>query len=268
MDRLERFARAGNFAIYYGTGRGGDLAAFDVAVVEPAGQSPESVAAMQSSGTLVLAYLSVVEVPPWDPELKLLKPGDLLQLNGRPYRNEAYGNYLADLRSARWNGLLLHRAGSLLERSGYDGLFLDTIGDVESLALDGGQAGSLLLAAASLVGRMRAMFGGYVLVQNNGLERLCLLTGDYVNGICWENPSLGAPGPWARAVVSRLEALRNKGVKVMILLEEQPDTGKDGTWEPGAGVRPAENLCREKGFLLYRAPAGYTGGVNLPERVE
>lgn len=266
MDRLARFASAENYALFYGSGREGDLAGFDVAVVEPAGQSDDSLRRMRESGTLVLAYISVVEVSPGEPEYKLLKPGDLLSRGGEPIQNPVYGNYLADLRSTRWIGLLLRKAGSLLTGSGYDGLFLDTIGDVESGDLGTGLRDSLLLAAADLVRRIRTIHSGRVLVQNNGLERLCLLTAGLIDGICWENLRFGEPlGPWNEAVAGRLEKLKeSRGIKILLLLEEGGGAGHAASAEQENNFRLARDFAYKKGFLLYRAPAGYTGGVNQP----
>jgi len=47
------------------------------------------------------------------------------------------------------------------------------------------------------------------------------------------------------------------GLKVLMLKEmrENPDL-------------LAGEFCRENGFLLYRAPPGYTSGINLPEGVQ
>ncbi len=271
MDRLARFAAARNFALYYGAGRDGELARFDVAVVEPAGQNEASLRRMQDSGTLVLAYLSVVEIPPWAPEIKLLKCDDFLCSRGEPLINEC-GNRLADLRSSRWTGLLLYRAGSLLARSGYDGLFLDTIGDVESVGFAAETRDSLLLAAAGAVRRIRTVFPGHVLVQNNGLERLCLMTAEYLNGICWENPMFGNKPfrPWTEAMVARLESLKNKyGLKVLLLLEagNKPEPGTGPAAEE-IDYSLAQEIAGKKGFLLYRSPHGYVGGVNPPEGME
>lgn len=264
-DRLASFNGAKNYALYYGPGREGDLAQFDLAIVEPAGQSQSSLRAMQLSGTLVLAYLSVMEVPPWDPVLSILRPEDFLSQGGRPLCNQAFGNYLADLRSSRWAGLLLHRAGSLLDRWGYDGLFLDTIGDVEDPGLPGGLADSLLLAAAELVGGIRKLFPGRILVQNNGLERLCLLTAEMINGLCWENPPLADQScrPWSGSIITRLESLKKKhGLKIMLLVEDGE------TSEPSCGTNCllSGRLAVEKGFLFYRAYRGYTGGVYCLKR--
>lgn len=258
MARKDRLRAAGNFVLYYGANRESELSGFDLAVVEPQGQTPETVKTIQASGTLVLAYLSVSEVSPSSPVFSLLTEGDFLLAGGRPVLNQEYGNYLVDLRSALWRRLLLHQAGGFLLSSGYDGLFLDTIANAEmELPVSGGRD-SQLLAAVNLVKDLRDLFPEHLLVQNNGLGDLCLLTAGLIDGLCWENPPVGG-GETAlvRKVVQRLKFLQeNQGIRVMFLLE--------GKTVPDGQAQIARTIAREHRFLFYRAPADYTGDVAVP----
>ena len=269
MDRLARFAAIKNYALYYGLGKEKELSQFDLVVVEPEGQSDAAVRGMQAMNTWVLAYLSVVEVHPAAPEIKLLlKNGDLLTTAGRLLTNREYGNYLADLRSSRWVGLLLHRISSLVTRSGYDGLFLDTIGDVESGNLAPELRDSLLMAAANVVRKIRDLYPGHILVQNCGLEELCLFTAEYLNGICWENPPFQekTSEPWTRHVINQLDRLREKhGIKVLLMLEMMGGAGSDGGADFAGNYQLARKIADSKGFLLCRAPFRYVGEINPPE---
>lgn len=267
MDGTSKFTAAKNFALYYGLGREDELAGFDVAIVEPAGQSELSVIRMQKSGTLVLAYLSIMEISPTDPQVKMLKTEDFLYIDGQPVINREYGNYLLDLRSRRWLGLLFHRVGKLIIQSGYDGLFLDTIGDVESAELDSGARDLQLMAAVDFIRRIRSMYPSLIMVQNCGLERLCFFSAEYVNGICWENPPLdkNACRPWVETIINQLKQFKKKyGTQVLLLLE-----GKGGLAEydlpDGMNYRMARRIAEKNDFLLYRAPFRYVTGVNHPE---
>jgi len=265
VNRLSRFNAAKNFALYYGAGREEELARFDIAVVEPGGQSPASVRRMQAAGSLVLGYLSVLEINPSMQEFRLLDGSDFLSAEGRPLMNRDYGNYLADLRSKRWSGLLLHKAGHILHSLGYDGLFLDTIGGVESGDLPVSLRDSLLIAAADIVRKMRALFPGHIIVQNWGLEKLCFLTSGYLNGICWENPDFEGPAGLLRAetAVENLVKLKDKcDLKIFMLIEEKKEGAGDAAAE--RNFRMAREIAERNGFLLYRAPCKYVGDVNPP----
>lgn len=260
MDRKAEFSSARNYALYYGSGRAIELAQYDVAIVEPAGQSIPSLRGLKTAGTMPIAYLSVMEIPPWSQELSLLDSSDFIQLEGseKPYINQQYGNYWLDLRSQRWTDLLMHRISYLLEVEGYEGLFLDTVGYVESLRIPMVMRGELLQAAAQIVCKIRKQFPGCILIQNCGLEELYKLTVGYIDGICWENPPLDrvASQEWAAKVIANLEQLKiTNNLQVLLLVEENDLCARE--------FRRVEALGLAKQFLVYFAPSNYTAGVSL-----
>lgn len=259
-----RFSQAQNYAVYYGVGREQDLAKFDLAIVEPEGQTAEALAQMQSAGTLVLAYLSIMEVLPYSSDRKLLTESDYIFLDGQRFINQEYGNYWVDLRSAAWSKLLLNKAHYLINIRGFDGLFLDTIGYVESTELSADLRKALITAAAEIVRLLRQNFAEYVLVQNNGLEELINFTSPYVNGICWENPPFNQAQarPWATAVLNNLLAIKEQyGMQVLLLAEE--DLAADCVRGQTDGLSRTEIIAGVLDFLVYKAPGKYIGNVNL-----
>ena len=255
--RKQRFSNIRNFALYYGQGREEELACFDLAVVEPQGQNRQSVRRLREAGALVLAYLSVMEAPPWAREFKALKKEDFLQDNGEIMMNQAWGTYLVDLCSPRWRKLLDNRAGELLGR-GYYGLFLDKDFDLEFIALPGRRRNRLAMAAVEFMRAVREAFPHHLIVQNNGLESIYRLTAHLVDGFCWENPPFGRSesAAWVAGMMERLRRLQQEkaGMKVLVLLEDKET----------AAVEMARHASVENGFILYVAPCGYTGGVIKP----
>lgn len=232
MSRRDRLLAAQNYVLYYGQGRAQELARFDLAIVEPLGQNPQTIQDIRDSGTLVCAYLSVVEFNEHLPLFHMLRPGDYLTSAGQPLFNKQYGNYLADLCSPRWRGLLLYQAGQLLLNTGYDGLFLDTIGDVEDPFLAPELRQSQLRAATEVIELIRRTFPEHILIQNNGLEKLCLCTAGMVDAFCWENPPLdrGEGDEWASSIWNRLlDFQENLQTKILLLTQEKaynaPDNG-------------------------------------------
>ncbi len=259
MDRKAKFSRAKNYALYYGSGRATELALYDIAIVEPAGQSINSLRELTSSGTLAVAYLSVMELPPWSKEFRLLKAGDFLKEEGKdkPYINPQYGNYWLDLRSKRWTDLLLHKVSYLLDGLGYDGLFLDTVSYVESLQIPTAMRSELLQAAAEIVRQMKMKFPGRILIQNCGLEELYRLTAGTVDGICWENPPLDRVEcqEWAAQVVRNLKQVKETfGMQVFLLVEENDLCARE--------FHLVKEVALANGFLVYYAPSNYTTGVS------
>lgn len=266
MNRLSRFDRARNYALYYGPDREEDLARFDIAVVEAGDRDRASVSKIQETGALAIAYLSVMEIPPAAPETRVLKKEDFLNKDGDLIQNVEYGNYMADLRSINWTGMLLQKAGRLLIRDGYDGLFLDTIGNVESPVIPDDIRDLQLVCAVKIVEEIRTAFPEHIIIQNSGLEKLCFYTAKYVNGICWENPPFKNESnrAWINAVTGHLINLRKQhGIRVLILSEA--DSEED--WESPAAMLSNFQLGREiaaqNEFLWYGAPYRYVKGINL-----
>lgn len=258
VNRKARFSSAKNYALYYGCGRANQLAQYDIAIVEPSGHSTDSLVEIKSSGTLAIAYLSVMEIPPWSEDLERLKTRDFLHLDGQPYLNQEFGNFWVDLCSSRWVNLLLERVDYLLEKVGYDGLFLDTVGYVESRLLSSKLRNKLQSAAVKIVGKIRKRFPECILIQNCGLEDLFIRTAGYLDGICWENPPLNqlASQAWAAQIISTLEReKKSHNLQVFLLVEQDHLSAQD--------FYLVEKVAYDKQFLVYNAPSNYTDGVSI-----
>lgn len=272
MNRLEAFYKANNYALFYGNGREQELAGFDYVIVDPSGQNNHSLQLLKRAGTLVLAYLSVIEIQPAAPEVKLLTKENFLLNGNNPRKNPAYGNLMADLRSSGWQGMLFNKAGTLLANLGYDGLFLDTIADIEFREIPGEERDSLLISAVNFVKDLRDRFPEHIIIQNCGLEKLCYWTAELVNGICWENPlcSSAKEKYWTEKVAGKLAELSSsKNVKIMLLIENSGTANNFGTLNnsnPERGdiqrLRFLRELAGKFGFLWYHAPYRYIGQVN------
>lgn len=256
MDKRKQFSQASNYALFYGRGKASELVQYEVVVLEPSGQSSDSLREIQRSGTLAIAYLSVVEVPVWSKVFSQLKSTDFLQVNVRPYINSEYGNYWVDLASRHWQDLLLQNVSELLDR-GYDGIFLDTIGYVESVSLSPLMRAIQLQAAHQIVQRIRTCFPKHILIQNCGLEELYLLNARYIDGICWENPPLNRSESedWANIVLGNLERVKESyGLQILLLVEENNLCAQE--------FHLIQEIAQRKKFLLYYAPSFYTTGVS------
>lgn len=226
--------------------------------MEPEGQTESDLKLMREANTLVLAYVSIMELGDFHPLFSRLEPDDFLVVHGKNVYKEAYRTYVLNLTSKRWRGLLLHHIGRLLLKAGYDGIFMDTIGDVESPELPAVERDGQMQAAAELVKDIRRAFPEHVLVQNNGLEALCTLTAPYLDGLCWENPPFARKESmdWCHAVLERTLHLQTEfGLRVLLLHEENLLQTN-----PAAGV-VAQTTANKHHFLYYRAPTQY---LSLP----
>ncbi len=185
------------FAVYYGTGGEDVLSTYDLAIVAAPGRDRERIAAIREKGTLILAYLSVLEAPLGEPDdvrrpgeaLVQEAPANVLTGPGGPVVNRQWRTWVLDPRHERTRDRFLGQAEDLLDR-GYDGLFLDTMADLEDLpeaVAAGGLTGqATIVEAARLVAEAAASFG-CAMVQNRGFRLLLPLTMPYLDGLCWES---------------------------------------------------------------------------------
>jgi hypothetical protein len=251
-DRKRNFVEAKNFAVYYGHGQANTLSNYDIAIVEPAGQTEQSLLELKNSSTLVFAYVSITEVPDYDQLKSLLRDVDYLKLNGKIIENEEYHTMVANLRSSNWIGLLLHRIGGLLRNSNYDGIFMDTISNVEWPILPAGIRAEQQAAALELVKRIRKLHPNHLIIQNNGLETLCVETAPYIDGVCWENPDFVHPETysWHETVRLRIKQLVADQHIRILLLQEKNTTSK-------RALESAVNFAKRDNYLHYLSTNHY-----------
>ncbi|HEX7055748.1 MAG TPA: hypothetical protein VF260_00950 [Bacilli bacterium] len=253
MDRRKLFAHARSFAVYYGHNQAQTLARYDIAILEPAGQTADTLKEMrETKGTFALAYVSMTEVPEYDPLKPLLHDNDYLEIAGAIVGNAVYRTRVADLRSPAWTGLILHRIGHYLRHLSYDGIFMDTLSNVEWNILPAGVQAEQQAAAVELITRIRALYPTHILVQNNGIQSLCWQTAPLIDGICWENPDFIRPETfaWHKSAKARLRKLmRRFGIQIMLLQEESTAA------KPA--IEAARYWAKRERFLHYAAPAHY-----------
>ncbi len=113
----------------------------------------------------------------------LLGQADLLKRNDLILRNEKYAASLADPRSKNWSRILLNKASELYH-AGYDGIFLDTMADIESPMFSRSEKNEIILALIEIIQKINQRHPQGLLIQNNGVEEVCLYTAGLIDGIC------------------------------------------------------------------------------------
>jgi len=250
-DRKKKLTQAQNFMVFYGKDNKQSFDGFDIIVIEPSAYDDIKIKQMQSR-SLVLGYLSILEIPPWSDILRFMEADDFLQVNGERIVNQEYGNYCADLRSVRWQGILMNKASQLLGYRSFDGLFIDTIGFLEDDQLTAEKRQEQIKAVSELLRKMRAVFPDHVLIQNCGLFEVIKSTYSLIDGVCWENPPLELQRKWVKVLLDKLSYLHINFNLVVFLLLENINTQSDRYMK-------ATEQAKDRNFLLYHAVNGYTG---------
>lgn len=238
-----------SYALYYGWGGEEVLATYDLAIIAPEGHDADGLTRLRQHGTIALAYLGVLETPMHSEELM---PEGTLTVDGKPWTNVAFGNWVLDPRSPATRRRVL-RLGEEALALGCQGLFLDTLGDVEDPHLPPALRAQLLPAAASLVAELRRCLPA-LLVQNWGLQHLLPLTAPLLDGVCWEAfpyRSIKAD-PLAHGAIRKLRQLQADGLRVLALNEGVPEEHEDYGW-----ARTVATRCH---FLWY----GTSRYIDLP----
>jgi polysaccharide biosynthesis protein PelA len=257
----EKLKKVNTYAVCYGAGREKDLIKFDMVIVEPGFYDETAISRLQDAGVIVIAYVSVIEMHKSHTLRSLLKEEDYLVIEGKRIFNEEYKTDLIDLRSKRWKSILVHQIGNLILNYKYDGIFLDTIGDIEFDTIPPHHQDLLISSAVNFIREIRSLFKDCIIIQNNGLEKVFTATSDFIDGLCWENPPLDKEEcrKWVSATVKQLTYLhQNRDVKILVLLEEHENNAvtKDEVLH-----LEAEKLSITNNFILYKAPYRYVGDV-------
>lgn len=253
--------RGRSFVVYYGHGPLAGLETYDIAVLEPEGWTTPHHRHLQQQGVTTLAYLSLLEVPPWRAADVNLADGDFVTLNGDRFVKHPFGNWLADPRAHAWQQWVTKSVQSLY-RQGWDGLFIDTLGDVEDEELVSLQ-GWLIPATAELVHGVRRAFPDRPVVVNNGLWRIVPLIAPLIDGVCWEGELTPEQlkEPWAQAMIEFLgRSAQERGWTNLML-----------THVAGTSFASTQRLLKfsddadRYGFLSYAAPANYAEAIRLKD---
>lgn len=246
-----------DFVVYYGQGPLPGLERYDVAVLEPRGWTRQALMDLRRTGVRVLAYLSVLEVAEWELASTGLAAGDLLRIDGQPWQRPQFDTVVVDPRSERWRRHLEGRTADLVA-AGWDGLFVDGLGDLED-PLVRGQLAWLLPAAATLMAALGAHSAGRLVVMNNGIWSILPWVAAYLDAVCWEVDE--APTAVGDAHIgAALDRLAGEAVRHGLgrwLLSVVPEGAPDGERRRAAFTAFATSM----GFLSYVAPCDYAQGI-------
>jgi polysaccharide biosynthesis protein PelA len=208
-----------SYTIYYGAPTANalrKLAAYDMVVVEPRLWSEAQVQTLQKNGTKVIGYLSVLEQYKSSPLLADSEDADYLKVNGkRDWRSE-WKSWSMDISSAHYRSLLVRDLEAQIVAKGLNGVFLDTVGNVDDGIWSDAISNRQRDGVVSFVSALRAAYPTLSLIQNWGLTLLKDRTAPYIDGLLWEDfdPREVSGDAWSKNRMRELDALEAKGLSV------------------------------------------------------
>jgi hypothetical protein len=214
-----------NYTIYYGNPTINMLAklkAFDLVIIEPHLYDRRQIAELQEAGTVVLGYISFMESPTWNKErFKLLQKNDFLLQLDRKIHFEQWDSYLMDLRETHFQELLMHEIEVQIAAKGFNGIFIDTIGDIDDQILDPLEQNAMRESYKHMLERIKKLSPDIVLIQNRGFFTLEAVL-PWIDGFLWEdwNGSWKQIG-WMKLRVHAIRKAQKQGLYVFTVSMER-----------------------------------------------
>ncbi|MCZ8514664.1 endo alpha-1,4 polygalactosaminidase [Paenibacillus filicis] len=236
-----------NYTIYYGSPTIDAMAKLkktDLAVIEPQLYTKQQIEELKSAGTRTIAYISVMEAPAWNGwRSSRLQPDDYLLVHGRKVHLALWDAYVMDLRQISYRQLLLQEIKESAVDKGFDGVFLDTVGDIDEQISDASVRQSMQEAYGSWLRQVRERYVTLLLIQNRGFDSL-EAAAPFIQGFLWEDWRSGwFKDAWSRIRVARLQKEQKKGLRVFAVSSN--------------GDSNNATEARKLGFIHLDAPKGY-----------
>ncbi|MFH1856153.1 MAG: endo alpha-1,4 polygalactosaminidase, partial [Candidatus Omnitrophota bacterium] len=187
-----------NYVCYYAGGRTEDLATFDLVIIPSDLYTPEEIAQIKDSGTVVIGYVSLGE------DVRELQTGDATgpissgilaykgyasyylddnPKDGLPDQNSIWGGYFINAGNAIWQNYIINTIiDEIINVKNCDGVFLDTIGIVESPYYSWSSPGMISMIAA-----IRKAYPNKYLIANNRGFSIMYDFEKYVNALMFES---------------------------------------------------------------------------------
>ncbi|UOY92221.1 endo alpha-1,4 polygalactosaminidase [Ectobacillus sp. JY-23] len=222
------------------------LATYDFVIIEPYHYNATKIQQLQAKGTKVYGYISTMEAASWNQELmKRFAAKDFFYRGGKKVHYAEWDSYLMDITSVHYRGILMEEIKKHIVEKGFDGIFLDTVGDI-----DNEHTGSVLLqqrqGMKTFLQGIQKKYPNLSLIQNWGFATLKSTTAPYVDAIMWEgfHYKSVARDEWSLNRIRDLHALR-KQYEIEVLTVSSAEKEKSTL------------LAKQNGFIHFHTNRGY-----------
>ncbi len=158
------------YAIYYGKNKIDKLSRYDLVILDPDNYSKDEILKLKNS-TIIIAYLSIYEINPSRKYFSKVKECII-------GFNEMWRTYYIDVSCGKWRETIMEEIILEIINKGFDGIFLDTIDDVEIY----GKKNEVI----SLIKNIRERYPKLIIIQNRGFS-IVDETAPYIDGILFES---------------------------------------------------------------------------------
>jgi polysaccharide biosynthesis protein PelA len=234
-----------NYKIFYGEVNDSEaeqLGNYDMAIIEPHQINKEHVSKIKETGTLTFGYISIMELQNWDKKfVSKVKESDYLLDNGKKIYVDKWDTYLMDISSTHYQQLLLDEIEKEIIQKQFDGIFLDTVGDIDDFYSDNEEMAAYLRDSyLEILQKITQKYPDMLLLQNWGFPTLKTTSKNYVDGIMWEgfNKKQLTNSQWGQKWIEYIQMLQQKENLAVFTVVPDKDSAK---YSEEKGFIPFEN---------------------------
>jgi len=220
------------------------LSAFDMAVIEPHSYSAGQIAQIKAGGTRTIGYISIMESPAWNVwRTPHLLDSDYLLHDGERHHFPLWDSYLMDLTSVNYRRVLLDEITGQIAAKGFDGVLLDTVGDIDDFVAGEAAKSAQLQAYSHLLAELERLFPDMLFVQNRGFAAAGQVS-RHLDGFLWEDwDGSWRSNGWMILRVKQARRWQRRGIRIFTL------SRSDHELHAAAALK--------LGFVHHARPQGY-----------
>ena len=261
-----------SWSLYYGaatTDTVERLGGYGLVVIDPHALGPksaETIAALKAKGCIVAGYLSFIEVAKWHRyRSRIPREWYILRDDGSPWSPWAGkdvgwdANLAASLAEPGWRDMLCDLVKSEVLDYGCDGVFMDTLEDVDFHTMPEKEKDRQVEGLRLLMAALDERYPDAFFIGNRTLQRALDAVAPHIDAVCWESFSPkyfkdASSRGWMEMIAKRLkDATDQYGVRVISLWNV------DALYpEYEADKAQVQELSNERGYILYCTVGGYS----------
>lgn len=181
-----------NFSIYYdwpSKKKLKELRSYDLVIIAPHAYSKEQISYLQAGGTIVLGYISLMQLESWNvPFVSNVQEADYYLQDGKKIYIKQWDTYIMDIRKTHYRQLLMDQINIDIVSKGMDGVFFDTVDDIDYYLHKRDEEQSVFRAAyQALLAEIKNQDSSLLLMQNRGFDTLKAGSEPFIDALLWES---------------------------------------------------------------------------------
>lgn len=188
-EEARKLKHAAKFKIYYGEATEQaikELSTYDLVVIEPYAFTKEQIQRIRANHTKVMGYVSIMELE--TAHISQVKKSDYFYYKNQKWEIPQWNTYIMDISKTHYRNILLKKVKNQIVKKEMDGVFLDTVGDIDDLFYNKLQLQKKFRKAyMTFLSEVKSANPNMLLIQNWGFDTLKSTSISKIDGILWED---------------------------------------------------------------------------------